>query len=129
MKTISWIIILVVVVVAMIIGVLVGIGWGQDPGVEYYWTHPTGGSEVHHYRGHQMLISGTDTTSVYIDNIPRGNGQGTWTVSYQFGMTTLFRVAGVDAADRQGQWSLWSDPWIDDGPPTAPGKPSQTLKK
>jgi len=104
--------------------------YGQQASVQYYWTHPTEGTAVHHYIGEQMLIADGDTTTIFIDNIPRGTEtHGSHSLAYQYGMTNLFRVAAVDSAGRQGIFSPQSDPWVDDGPPGAPGKPSMTLNK
>ncbi len=81
------------------------------------WNPPTEGSPVHHYV-FQLSIDGAPFATV-------GTVQGTsYQLELEVGRTYIARVAGVDAQDRQGPWSLPSDPYSPDvGPPGQPGKP------
>jgi len=81
------------------------------------WTAPTEGSPVDHYvvqisqdGGPYQNAGSTQTTTI--------------TLQLQVGSSYTVRVAGVDAQDRQGPWSLSSDPYTPElGPPGQPGKP------
>jgi endonuclease YncB( thermonuclease family) len=85
--------------------------------VSYTWTAPTSGSAVDHYvvehrvnGGAWVQIATTSTNS--------------YTLTATYGQTHEIRVAGVDAQDRQGVFSVASDPYTPDpGAPGAPGKP------
>ena len=81
------------------------------------WTAPSTGSPVHHYvvqlstNGGAYQPAGTSTTTSI-------------SLTLAVGSTYTVRVAGVDAQDRQGAYSLPSDPYTPDlGPPGQPGKP------
>ena len=52
----------------------------------------------------------------------------TMSFSYTFGNVMRARVAGVDSLDRQGEYSLWSNEWIDNGPPGPPAVPLMGLE-
>ncbi len=100
--------------------------WGQPetPRLRFYWGAPMGGSAVHHYVGEQMFVTQAgDTVFVPHADIP----DTTLFVDYQWGVMTQLRVAGVDSVGRQGPWSIWSEPWADDGPPAAPLVVERTL--
>jgi len=85
------------------------------------WTAPTEGSPVDHYvvelsvDGGEYINAGmTPTTSI--------------TLNLDVLQEYVVRVAGVDALDRQGPWSLPSEPYVPDpGAPTAPGQPTITV--
>ena len=81
------------------------------------WNPPTEGSPVQHYV-FQLSIDGAPFSTI-------GTVQGTsYQLELEIGRTYIARVAGVDAQDRQGPWSLPSDPYAPDvGPPGQPGKP------
>ncbi len=81
------------------------------------WTAPSTGSPVHHYvvqlstNGGAYQAAGTSTTTSI-------------NLTLTVGSTYTVRVAGVDAQDRQGAYSVASDPYTPDlGPPGQPGKP------
>jgi hypothetical protein len=81
------------------------------------WTAPSTGSPVHHYvvqlstNGGAYQPAGTTTTTSI-------------SLTLAVGSTYTVRVAGVDAQDRQGAYSLPSEPYTPDvGPPGQPGKP------
>lgn len=83
----------------------------------YTWTVPQGGSAVVHYvvqhrvDGGDWVQVGTTTTNTYTMNLAVGHSHE-------------IRVAGVDAEDRQGPFSVPSDPYSPDpGAPQQPGKP------
>ena len=81
------------------------------------WTPPTEGSPVDHYIL-QISTDGGPFATV-------GSVTGTsYTLNLTVNNTYIARVAGVDDQDRQGVWSLGSDPYTPDlGPPGQPGKP------
>lgn len=81
------------------------------------WEPPTEGSPVVHYV-FQLSVDGGAFTTV-------GTVEGTtYELELEIGHTYVARVAGVDAQDRQGPWSLPSEPYSPDtGPPGQPGKP------
>ena len=83
----------------------------------YTWTVPQGGSAVvsyvvqHRVDGGQWAQVGVTPTNTY-------------TMMLAVGQSHEIRVAGVDAQDRQGPFSVPSDPYIPDpGAPAQPGKP------
>ena len=83
----------------------------------YTWTAPTTGTVVDHYvvehsiDGGQWVQIATTTENSY-------------TLSAALGQSHQIRVAGVDASDRQGLFSVASDPYMPDaGAPGQPGKP------
>lgn len=89
----------------------------QSPQVTATWDAPTTGSPVvvynlQIYHGGELIMSveTPDTFQVF--------APGTF-VALE---TYLARVQGVDALDRAGPWSEWSDPYMHDpGPPGPPG--------
>lgn len=89
----------------------------QTVQVSASWSPPTEGSPVHHYIL-QLSTDGGPFTTV-------GSVEGTtYVMELEVGSTYVARVAGVDAQDRQGPWSLDSEPYSPDlGPPGQPGKP------
>ncbi|MEZ4389132.1 MAG: fibronectin type III domain-containing protein [Candidatus Krumholzibacteriia bacterium] len=89
----------------------------QTVQVSASWAPPSEGSPVDHYVL-QLSTDGGPFTTV-------GSVTGTsYTMELAVGSTYIARVAGVDAQDRQGPWSLGSDPYSPDlGPPGQPGKP------
>ena len=86
--------------------------------ITYVWTAPVGGSAVDYYACQLRAFSGEwdecggDTIGESITIIVDNGIQG-----------LQLRVAGVDADDRQGPWSVPSVPYGDAGPPSAPGMP------
>ncbi len=85
--------------------------------VDYSWSAPTTGSPVDHYVVEHSVDGGTwsqiATTS-----------SNTYSLTASVGNSHRIRVAGVDASDRQGAYSLASDAYSPDvGPPGQPGKP------
>ena len=85
--------------------------------VNYTWTAPTTGTAVDYYvvehsiNGGQWVQIATATENSY-------------TLSAALGESHQIRVAGVDDSDRQGLYSVASDPYIPDaGAPGQPGKP------
>ena len=85
--------------------------------VNYTWTAPTSGSPVDHYVV-QHSIDGGQWYEIGTTN------DNTFTLSAEVGLSHQIRVAGVDAEDRQGPFSVASDPYLpDSGEPGQPGKP------
>lgn len=86
--------------------------------IEYVWTAPTTGSPVDHYvvqhsaDGRNWVTVGTVTQLSYV-------------LSAEYGVSHQIRVAGVDVQDRQGPYSLPSDPYTPDA--GAPGQPGQPI--
>jgi hypothetical protein len=85
--------------------------------ITYTWNAPTTGSPVDHYvvevslDGGPFYQVGTASENTYVFSAPVGE-------SHQV------RVAGVDASDRQGPYSVASEPYTPDlGPPGQPGQP------
>ncbi len=85
--------------------------------INYTWTAPTTGTTVEFYvvehsiNEGQWVQVGTATENSY-------------TLSAALGQSHQIRVAGVDASDRQGLFSVASDPYVpDEGAPGQPGKP------
>ena len=83
----------------------------------YTWTVPTGGSTVvnyvvqHSVDGGQWTQIGTSATNTY-------------TMMLQVGQSHQIRVAGLDAENRQGPFSVPSDAYSPaPGAPAQPGKP------
>jgi hypothetical protein len=86
--------------------------------VTYNWTAPTTGSPVAHYivqkseSGGTWTQVGTATSTSYV-------------LAATAGVPVQIRVAGVDAQDRQGVYSVASDTYTPDaGAPGQPGKPA-----
>ena len=85
--------------------------------VNYTWTAPTTGSPVDHYVV-QHSINGGQWAQIATTN------ENSYTLSATVGQSHQIRVAGVDAEDRQGPFSVASDPYMPDlGAPGQPGKP------
>lgn len=83
----------------------------------YTWTVPEGGSTVVQYVVQHRVDGGTWTN---IGTAPTN----TFTLMLAVGQSHEIRVAGVDAQDRQGPFSVPSDPYVPDpGAPQQPGKP------
>lgn len=87
--------------------------------VTYTWSAPTTGSAVDHYvvqhqedGGDWVIVSSNVTTNEYV-------------LTADYDVEHSIRVAGVDALDRQGPWSVAADPYT----PTlgAPGQPGQPI--
>jgi len=105
--------------------------FGQEPRVQYRWGPPTTGSEVVVYTGELQIVTAPgDTNTVPYPDIPVGDNPGFsfMTISYQYGRSMRFRVAGIDDMGRQGPWSIYAPWWVDNGPPGQPGAPLQTLQ-
>lgn len=91
--------------------------------VTYTWTAPTTGTPVHHYVVQTSSNGTTWTTLTGVEPTAR-----TVTVAAPVGVPIQVRVAGVDAQNRQGSWSIGSDPFVPDaGPPGVPGTPVRTV--
>ena len=89
----------------------------QTVQVSASWTPPTEGSPVDHYVLQISTDGGPFTTVASVSAT-------SYTLSLEVGSSYVARVAGVDAQDRQGPWSVDSDPYSPDlGPPGQPGKP------
>ena len=83
----------------------------------YTWTVPQGGSTVVQYVV-QHRVDGGDWTQVGTFDT------NTFTMNLLVGHSHEIRVAGVDAEDRQGPFSVPSDAYSPDpGAPMQPGKP------
>jgi len=92
--------------------------FAQVPDVTYVWTAPTTGSEVVQYVV-ELNVDGAGWNQVGVTPTE------SFTFStFEFLKTYEVRVAGVDALDRQGPFSLSSDPYTPDlGVPGQPSKP------
>jgi len=85
--------------------------------VNYSWTAPTTGSPVDHYVVEHSLNGGQWT-------LVGTTAENSFTLAATSGQSHQIRVAGVDASNRQGPYSLASDPYMPDaGAPGQPGKP------
>jgi hypothetical protein len=81
------------------------------------WNPPTEGSPVVHYVLQLSIDGGNFTTVATVEGVSH-------VLELEIDRTYIARVAGVDAQDRQGPWSLPSDPYTPDvGAPGQPGKP------
>ena len=81
------------------------------PDTEFSWTAPTTGSAVEHYVV-EVLINERET-ELY-DSVPSESIM----LPVIYGNKYRIRVAAVDAADIQGPFSLWSQPYTPElGPP------------
>jgi hypothetical protein len=85
----------------------------SSPAVTASWEAPTEGSPVVFYvleiyeDGVLFIFDTTENTSYVVE-----------AGIFQAGPQYTARVRGVDAQDRTGPWSLWSDPYVfDPGPP------------
>lgn len=81
------------------------------------WTAPTSGSAVDHY---VVEIYADDVLASTIPSVLENTYQIT---GLNFDVVYKVRVAGVDAFDRMGPWSLFSNDLIDAGPPGVTGVP------
>lgn len=85
--------------------------------VSYTWTAPTTGTAVDHYVVEHSIDGGTWVQVASVST-------NSYTLTASVGNSHRIRVAGVDASDRQGPYSLPSDPHSPDaGAPGQPGKP------
>lgn len=85
--------------------------------VSYTWTAPTTGTAVHHYVVEAKVGTGNFTQV-------GTTATNSYTLTAAVGLAHQIRVAGVDAQDRQGPFSVASDAYTPDaGAPSAPGKP------
>jgi|GEM_PF-1824614 len=85
--------------------------------VNYTWSAPSTGSPVDHYVVQHSVDGGgwTQVASVSTNS---------YSLTASVGQSHRIRVAGVDDQDRQGPYSVASDPYEPDvGPPGQPGKP------
>ncbi len=89
----------------------------QTVAVNYQWTAPETGSPVNHYVVQQSVNGGA------WEQVATASGN-TYTLTATIGDAHSIRVAAVDADDRQGPYSVASDPYTPDlGNPGQPGKP------
>jgi len=89
----------------------------EEVQVNYSWTAPTTGTPVDHYVVQHSIDGGQWTEVGTTDD-------NSFTLSATMGQSHQIRVAGVDASDRQGPYSVASDPYLPDaGAPGQPGKP------
>ena len=96
---------------ALAAGVFLVTGAVKDaPPVNYVWTAPTEGSRVVFYR---VQLSRNDGEFAVIDSTPTTS----YTLAVEWGDKYVIRVAGVDAADRQGPYSIPSEPYPPETPP------------
>lgn len=85
--------------------------------VTYTWTAPTSGTAVDFYII-QHSVDGGNWTQVATST------ENTYTLTATVGQSHQIRVAGVDSGNRQGPYSVASDPYLPDaGAPGQPGKP------
>lgn len=96
-----------------------------EPLIRYWWTHPIVGTAVDHYDAEWEV----DGVVAVIPDILRGDLHGELSVPYTFGVMQRLRVRGIDASDRTGTFSAWSEPWTDDGPPGVPGLVNRTFDR
>ncbi len=88
-----------------------------DMPVSYTWTAPASGTAVDHYVVEHSVDGGNWTQVASVST-------NSYTLTATIGNSHRIRVAGVDAADRQGVYSVASDPYSPDpGAPAQPGKP------
>jgi len=84
--------------------------------INYEWTVPTSGTAVDHYVV-EHSIDGGQWVQVGTSN------DNSFTLSATVGQSHQIRVAGMDSSDRQGPYSVASDPYMLEA--TAPGKPGK----
>jgi hypothetical protein len=85
--------------------------------VNYSWSAPTTGSPVDHYVVEHSVDGGSWNEVATVSS-------NSYTLSATIGDSHRIRVAGVDASNRQGPFSVASDPYSPDpGSPGQPGKP------
>ena len=108
-------------IIAGILGLMMfaGTAFAQvAPDVTYVWTAPTTGSQVVKYVV-ELNIDGAgwlQVSEVTTETITFS--------TFEFLKTYEVRIAGVDAVDRQGPFSISSDPYTPDlGVPGQPSKP------
>jgi len=110
----------IVALAALTVLIIPALALAQTPDVmsaSYQWSAPTTGSTVVQYvvqheidGGNWVTVGTTDTNS--------------YTLDLTVGQSHRIRVAGLDAQNRQGPWSVASDPYSPDpGAPGQPGKP------
>ena len=108
-------------IIAGIVGLMLfaGTAFAQiAPDVTYVWTAPTTGSQVVKYvvelnidGAGWLQVAEVTTATITFD-------------TFEFLKTYEVRIAGVDAVDRQGPFSVSSDPYMPDlGAPGQPSKP------
>jgi hypothetical protein len=68
------------------------------------WDPPTYGTPVHHYVLQVVELGGASPDTTTFGDITE-TFRDVWVT---FGLTYKARVAGVDAENRQGPWSLWT---------------------
>jgi hypothetical protein len=90
----------------------------QEVDVNYTWSAPTTGTPVDHYVV-QHSVDGGQWIQIGTTN------DNTFTLSAEVGQSHQIRVAGVDAQDRQGPFSVASDPYMPEE--TAPGQPGKPI--
>jgi hypothetical protein len=75
------------------------------PDEVYSWTAPTDGGSVHHYVA-EVYVNRSKT--LVFDNLT------TTTLQFpaEYGDDYMVRVAAVNAENRQGPWSNWSEPYM-----------------
>jgi len=86
--------------------------------VAYVWTAPTTGSPVDHYVVQHSADGGAWVTLGTAPDL-------SFTLSAEYGVSHRIRVAGVDAQNRQGPYSLPSEAYTPDA--GAPGQPGQPI--
>jgi len=102
----------------------------ETPAIEWYWTHPTTGSEVVSYNMHfESIGQAGDTIRVTFPGLTQmdslyGYGQTPYPL---VGEQQRVRVEGVDDQGRTGPPSIWAAWFGDDGPPGEPGLPLKHL--
>ena len=102
---------ILLLMLALAAGVFLVTGAVKDaPPVNYVWTPPTEGSPVVFYR---VQLSRNDGEFAVIDSTPTTS----YTLAVEWGDKYVIRVAGVDAADRQGPYSIPSEPYTPEIPP------------
>ena len=85
--------------------------------VSYTWTAPTTGTAVEQYVV-EHSVNGGQWTQIATTS------ENSYTLDATVGQSHQIRVAGVDASNRQGLFSMASDPYMPDaGAPGQPGKP------
>lgn len=108
----------ILVLTLSVIALGAGTAQAQDTqSVNYQWTAPTTGAPVDHYIIQHSLNGGTWTTI-------GTSSTNTYTLLATVGDSHQIRVAGVDADDRQGAYSVASEAFVPQlDPPGQPGQP------
>jgi Fibronectin type III domain len=94
-------------------GLLIVLLWASNPlgeeltsEVRYTWDPPeTGSSVVHYILELEQLHGNVFVRTLVVDSIP----ENTYLVPVKQGKKYHVHVAGVDALNRQGPWSEWSE--------------------